>query len=203
MTPDALSGVSRETLERLGVLAGLLERWTPRINLVSRSSVANLWARHIADSVHLHAVAPGAVAHWADLGSGGGFPGLVVAILSMESGSPGRVTLVESDHRKCAFLRTVIRETGAPATVRAARIEELPPLDARVVSARALAPLGDLLGHAERHLAAGGTGIFPKGASWQKDLEDARRQWNFTHRVDKSETEPGSVILSVQGVSRA
>jgi 16S rRNA (guanine527-N7)-methyltransferase len=195
--------VSRETKERLQVYADLLRKWNPRINLVGKSTVPDLWRRHFQDSVQLHDLAPHPVAHWADLGSGGGFPGLVIAILGMPSGSPARVTLVESDQRKCAFLRTVIRETGAPATVVAGRIEEVPPLAADVLSARALADLDTLLAMTARHLAPGGTALFPKGASWREEVEAAQTTWNFSHGIAKSETDTASVILSITGVARA
>jgi len=200
MSPD---DVSRETKERLNTYAKLVEKWTPRINLVSRASLPHLQTRHFTDSAQLHAIAPHPVGHWADLGSGGGFPGLVIAILAQETGSPDRVTLVESDARKSAFLRTVIRETGVNATVRTERIEATAPLAADVLSARALARLATLLGHAARHLAPDGTALFPKGASWQEEISEARTKWQFTSRVDKSRTDPDAVILHVTGVSRA
>lgn len=194
--------VSRETSERLETYAALLRKWNPRINLVSRSSLPDLWTRHFADSAQLHALAQHPVGHWVDLGAGGGFPGLVIAIMGLETGSPARVTLVESDARKGAFLRTVIRETGAPAEVITGRIEAVPPLMADVLSARALADLETLLIYAERHLAPHGTAIFPKGTSWEKELPAAHRTWRFDCRVAKSETEEGSVLLRITGVAR-
>ena len=190
-------------MERLEHYAALLRKWTTRINLVSRSTLDDLWIRHIVDSAQVFGLASHPVAHWADLGSGGGFPGLVVAIMGMEHTSPAKMTLVESDQRKSAFLRTVIRETGAPAKVINARVEETPPLGADILSARALADLPALLGFAERHLAKNGTCLFPKGKTWAKELSDAQSQWQFTHEVVNSETETGPVILRIQGVSRA
>ncbi len=195
--------VSRETEERLSHYAALLKKWNPRINLVSRASLSDLWVRHVEDSAQLHDLAAHPVTHWADIGSGGGFPGLVIAILARETGSPARVTLVESDARKSAFLRTVVRETGLAATVITARIEETEPLAADIVSARALADLPTLLGFAARHLGPGGTALFPKGATWQQEISDAQSKWQFSHRVDKSRTDPAAVILRVTGVSRA
>ena len=194
--------VSRETLDRLEHFADLLLKWNPRINLVSRSTLDDLWARHIIDSAQIYELAPHPVTHWVDLGAGGGFPGLVLAILGMESGSPKKVTLVESDVRKCAFLRTVIRETGAPAQVINDRIENVPGLEADVLSARALADLPKLLAFTERHLSPGGMALFPKGASWEKELQEAQSQWNFEYRVVKSKTEDGPAILAITGVSR-
>jgi 16S rRNA (guanine527-N7)-methyltransferase len=188
--------VSRETRERLSIYAALVEKWNPRINLVSRGSLDNLQSRHFEDSAQLHALAAHPVSHWADLGAGGGFPGLVIAILAQETGSPARVTLVESDARKSAFLRTVIRETGLA-------VDTTEPLAADILSARALAGLPVLLGFAARHLAPAGTALFPKGATWQEELAQAQSNWQFTARVDKSMTDPAAVILRVTGVSRA
>ena len=198
-----IADVSRETSERLAHYAALLRKWNPRINLVAKSTLDDLETRHFADSAQIHAFAPHPVDHWADLGAGGGFPGLVIAILAMETGSPAKTTLVESDMRKSTFLRTVIRETGAPAEVITARIEETAPLGANVLSARALADLPALLSMAERHLAPGGTCLFPKGKNWQAELDAAQSVWRFTHEAVKSETETGPVILRIQGVSRA
>lgn len=198
----SLADVSRETSERLSIYATLIEKWNPRINLVSRASLPNLHTRHFEDSAQLFGLAPHPVAHWADLGSGGGFPGLVIAMLAQDTGSPTHVILVESDARKSAFLRTVIRETGVAATVVTERIETTASLAADVLSARALASLSSLLAHAERHLAPGGTALFPKGATWQQELAEAQSKWQFTSRVDKSSTDPSAVILRVTGVSR-
>jgi len=194
--------VSRETIERLKAYEALLRKWTQKINLVARSTLDDLWTRHFIDSAQIYSLAPHPVTHWADLGSGGGFPGLVIAIMAMEHQSPARVTLVESDSRKCTFLRTVIRETGAPAKVVNARIEETSPLEADVISARALTDLNGLLEFSARHLRSGGTAIFPKGESWQKELAAAQRTWNFSHQLATSETETGPVILTITGVAR-
>ncbi|MBC7164172.1 MAG: 16S rRNA (guanine(527)-N(7))-methyltransferase RsmG [Roseovarius sp.] len=198
-----LEDVSRETAGRLDIYRALLEKWNPRINLVSRASLSEGRVRHFADSAQLYGLVPHPVAHWADLGSGGGFPGLVMAILARETGSPARVTLVESDARKGAFLDTVIRETGANATVITGRIETIPPLDADVVSARALADLTTLLGFAARHMRPGGHALFPKGATWHEEMAAAQSAWQFTVDVARSKTEAGSVILHVKGISSA
>lgn len=201
-SPEELN-VSRETFERLSTYVALLKKWNPRINLVSRSSIDDVWSRHIMDSVQLFSLATKPCKIWADLGSGGGFPGLVIAIMAMEAGSPTEVVLVESDQRKSAFLRTVIRETGAPARVITGRIEDIKSLTADILSARALADLSGLLAFAQRHLAPNGTALFPKGVQWEKEVSNAQTQWNFDYEVVKSQTEDGPVILSVTGVSRA
>ncbi|MCL4170695.1 UNVERIFIED_CONTAM: hypothetical protein GTU68_049362, partial [Idotea baltica] len=133
--------VSRETFAALQAYAALLEKWNPKINLVSKSSLQDLWNRHILDSAQLFSLVQHPHNTWADLGSGGGFPGLVIAIMALESGSPDQVILIESDTRKAAFLRTVIRELGLRASVINKRIEQVDPLDADVISARALADL--------------------------------------------------------------
>jgi 16S rRNA (guanine527-N7)-methyltransferase len=192
--------VSRETRERLETLLALVGKWTRRINLVAASTVEDGWRRHILDSIQVHWAAP-AAQHWADLGTGGGFPGLVVAVLEAERTTPARVTLVESDRRKCTFLRTALRETGAQATVVDARIEEVPPLGADVLSARALAPLGTLLGFAHRHLAPGGTALFPKGARWREEIAAAERDWTFSAEPIPSITDPDAVLLRIGGIA--
>lgn len=198
-----LSGmdVSRETLDRLDHYAALLRKWNPRINLVARSTLDDLEKRHFVDSAQVYDLAPHPVDHWADLGSGGGFPGLVIAIMALDRGSPETVTLVESDARKCAFLRTVIRETGARARVINDRIEIIPPLNAGVLSARALSSLTELLTFAHRHLAPTGTALFLKGANWKKELSEAQSKWKFEYQVARSKTEDGPVILGITGVA--
>jgi 16S rRNA (guanine527-N7)-methyltransferase len=200
--PDAApAGVSRETFERLKIYADLLVKWNPRINLVAKSTIDSLWQRHMADSLQVFHMPDHPVAHWADLGSGGGFPGLVVAIAAADTGSPGRITLVESDQRKAAFLRAVLRETGVPATVIAERIETLSPLAADVISARALADLSALLGLAQRHLAVGGTCLFHKGKNWQSEVQTAQETWHFSYDAIPSETESQAVVLKIKGIS--
>jgi 16S rRNA (guanine527-N7)-methyltransferase len=196
------SDVSRETLEKLTQFEDLLRKWNPTINLVSRRTLNDIWSRHFEDSLQRLDMAPQPIDHWVDLGSGGGFPGLVIAIVASERGSPKRITLIESDTRKCAFLRTVIRETGVEAEVLNKRIEALAPMNANVVSARALADLPKLLAFAERHMSMDGLALFPKGSTWQNEVEDAQSQWNFEYQIAKSKTENGPAILKVTGVSR-
>lgn len=193
--------VSRETYERLEHYAAMLERWNPKINLVSRSTIRELWNRHIEDSAQIYALAP-EFTTWADLGSGGGFPGLVAAIYAAEFRPESRLTLVESDQRKCAFLRSVARETGVKVDIRSERIEKIQPLGADVLSARALASLNDLLGFAERHLAAEGIALFPKGARWREELSLAEAHWRFHYDAVPSKTEGEAVILKIGGIHR-
>lgn len=199
-SPEVLN-VSRETFEKLDCYAALLRKWNPKINLVSKSTIDDLWTRHILDSTQIYHLADHPSCHWADLGSGGGFPGLVIAIMASEFGSPVRITLVESDMRKSTFLRAVIRETGINADVVTNRIELAAPLNADVISARALADLSTLLSFSSRHMAPGGRAIFPKGVNWKKELKAAQSKWNFDLEVVKSVTEVGPVILSITGVA--
>ena len=193
--------VSRETIHRLELFEALLVKWNARINLVSRNSLDDLWTRHIADSVQVFRESPtGAL--WADLGSGGGFPGLIVAILAADERPDMGVTLIESDQRKAAFLRAAARETGISCKIVSERIETARPEGADIVSARALADLTDLMKYAERHLAPGGTAMFPKGVTWQKELDAARLEWRFEVDVIESQTMPGAAILKIKGATR-
>lgn len=193
--------VSRETLERLQTYSALVEKWTAKINLISKSSASEIWSRHIIDSAQIYRLAPDS-GHWVDLGSGGGFPGIVCAILSKGEGDPHRFTLVESDQRKCAFLRTAIRELSLNATVICDRIEKVEPLKADTLSARALADLSKLLEFSERHLAPTGVALFPKGETWQKEHDDARLQWSYDVEIIKSETNDAAAVLKIKDIIR-
>jgi 16S rRNA (guanine(527)-N(7))-methyltransferase GidB len=193
--------VSRETTDLLTQFSELVERWTARINLISKASVDGIWERHVADSAQLFELAP-EFEHWVDLGSGGGFPGIVIAIIAKEARPEARITLVESDLRKATFLRTAIRELGLNAKVIADRIEKLPPLGADVLSARALADLTALLKFTDLHLAKSGTAIFPKGQNWRKEDEAARQLWSYTLDPVKSKTSAEAAILLIKDVSR-
>lgn len=195
-------GVSRETSSRLATLRDLVLKWNARINLISRASEPELWFRHIADSAQLWALAPPGATTWADFGAGAGFPGLVVAALAAEARPSLRMTLVESDLRKAAFLGEAARAMGVEAAIRTERVESLPPLSADVVSARALAPLDRLLSFADRHRKPGGIGLFPKGRAVHKELEDAAAQWRFDHRLHRSLTDPDAAMVEVGALSR-
>jgi len=186
---------------RLGQFHELVCKWTKVINLVSRVSVENIWTRHIQDSIQVFHVKHSQGGHWVDLGSGGGFPGIVVAILAAELDPELRMTLVESDQRKATFLRTALRELGLNGSVIAKRVEDVPNLQANVISARALAPLVHLIALSQAHMAEGAVGIFPKGARWQDEIYDAQRNWQFTYDAIPSTTAQ-SVILRIEGISR-
>lgn len=195
--------VSRETYQRLELYAELLRKWNPKINLVSKTTLDDLWTRHIVDSAQMFGMMKAGSTRWVDLGSGGGFPGLVIAVLAKELAPELQVTLVESDQRKCAFLRNVSRETECKATVIADRIEKIEPLGADTLSARALTDLNGLLGFAKLHLAETGICLFPKGVTWEKEVEDARDSWRFSMDVIKSETQENAVILKIGEIDYA
>lgn len=195
--------VSRETFERLELYADLLKKWNPKINIVSKTSLDDLWGRHIVDSAQMFSLLPSSARLWVDMGSGGGFPGLVVAVLARELAPELRVTLIESDQRKCAFLRTVSRETEGGAKVLTGRIEEIEPLNADVVSARALADLSKLLEFGAYHRAEAGICLFPKGLTWEKEVQAARDSWRFSLEVITSETQENAVILKINEIDNA
>ncbi|TKD26194.1 16S rRNA (guanine(527)-N(7))-methyltransferase RsmG [Rhodobacter capsulatus] len=198
-----LVDVSRETIERLERLEALLKKWNPAINLVSPRTLAEIWTRHFLDSAQILQSVAQAPQHWADLGSGGGFPGLVVGVLAKERFPDMRLTLVESDKRKAAFLLNSVRDLGLFAEVADRRIESLDPLAADVLSARALAPLEMLLSYAERHLSPAGIALFPKGNRWREEVAQAQQKWSFDFEPKPSATDPESVVLKIKGLHRA
>lgn len=192
--------VSRETMQRLDIHVALLAKWNKHINLVSRASVDDIWHRHVADSAQLWPLSRKS-GRWLDLGSGAGFPGLVIAAFGAEV--PGfQMTLVESDTRKASFLSTVIREADLPAQVQAERAELLSPQAASVITARALAPLETLLEMAERHRMPNGTALFPKGRTVHKEIDDASRGWRLTPILHPSVTDPEARIVEIGAMTR-
>ena len=196
--------VPRETILKLTRYADLLTHWQKAINLVAPSTLPELWSRHFADSAQLRSLAPDARL-WLDLGSGAGFPGLVVAIL--QAGAPYfRMHLVESNRKKCAFLAEVVRATEAPVDIHAMRIEELTEkaqsLRPDVVSARALAPLPRLLELAEPFFGEGTKGLFLKGRETQAEIEAAQAGWDFAFRLTPSSTAKDASIVEVSHLRR-
>jgi 16S rRNA (guanine527-N7)-methyltransferase len=176
-----LPDVPRETVERLTLFVRLVEKWQKAQNLIAASTLPDIWRRHVADSAQLLALMPKAN-RWLDLGSGGGFPGIVLAIVLAPM--PGaRVHLVESDRRKCAFLRTAIRETGAVAKVHEGRIEDVVQpgrFDVDLVTARAAAPLTRLLAWSAPVIGQGrAQGLFPKGRDFRREVAEAALAWDF------------------------
>lgn len=195
--------VSRETSERLAIYLKLLRRWNKKINLVAPATLKDAASRHFDDSLQLIEHAPEGAKKWIDLGSGGGFPGLVIAIDAADRRPDLFVTLVESDQRKSVFLRTVLRETGVKAQVLSERIESIPAAPHDVISARALAPLAPLLRLSERFLSANTTCLFLKGRKHQEELAEAAQHWHFTHEAVASQTDPESALLIVKDISHA
>lgn len=196
-----MRNVSRETEARLAVFSDLLEVWTKKINLIAPSTVPEIRRRHIEDSLQIYPLAPPGWRRWADFGAGGGLPGIVVAILAAEKVDHREVILVESDARKCAFLRAALRETGVNGEVVQGRVEELPSLGADVVSARALAPLVKLAGFARHHLKPPGVGLFPKGRKADAEVNEALERWTFACEKHPSQTDSEGVILRIGDIS--
>lgn len=193
--------VSRETVERLESFADLVRKWNPKINLVSKLTLNDLMNRHIADSVQIFDVIGPNFKHWADFGSGGGFPGIVVAIIAKCEAPDARISLVESDARKCAFLREASRLLRLNVKVYNERIEKVPALDADIISARALARLHLLCDFAIRHGGPNFTAVFPKGESYQDEIDEAKRSWAFDLEVLRSKTEAKAAILKLRNIA--
>jgi 16S rRNA (guanine527-N7)-methyltransferase len=196
--------VPRETIHRLIRYADLLNDWQKRVNLVSAKTLPQLWDRHFADSAQILRLAPDAKV-WLDLGSGAGFPGLVIAILQANHAN-FRMHLVEATAKKCAFLAEVARATSAPVEIHCMRIEELSKsatsLKPDIVTARALAPLPDLLKLAAPWLERGARGLFLKGRDAAKEIESAKKRFDFTCNLHPSMTAHDSVIVEISGVTK-
>jgi 16S rRNA (guanine527-N7)-methyltransferase len=191
------TGVSGPVLARLETMVALLVKWQARINLIGRGTVDDIWRRHILDSAQLAPLLPPAARTVVDLGSGAGFPGLVLAIL----GVPG-VHLIESDGRKCAFLQEAARATEAAVTLHRARVEAVAPLAADAITARALAPLSQLLDLAERFLAPHTICVFPKGRGAEEELTQAQKNWMMSITRTASVTDSDATVLKLEGISR-
>jgi 16S rRNA (guanine527-N7)-methyltransferase len=200
LSPDefaALTGVSRETLARLQAYAALLIQWSARINLVASSTLADPWRRHFLDSAQLYPLVPAGAQNLIDLGSGAGFPGLVLAIMGING-----VELVESDVRKCAFLREAARVAGAAVTIRNARIEAVPAHPATVVTARGVASLDRLLSYSQRFIGNETVCLFAKGEQAGHEVAVAQQVWDFDVTSYPSRTDPRGVILCLSRVRR-
>ncbi len=195
-----LTPVSRETLARLEKYIDLLLLWQRTTNLIAPSTIPNIWTRHVADSLQLLDHAP-QVRTWVDLGSGGGFPAIPIACV-LAAG--GQMHLVESNHKKAAFLREAIRATNAPAQVHTERVEKYtadPVGSVDVVSARALAPLKILCDQAFPLIARGAIGIFPKGLDVASELTDAAKYWNIEATTVASKTSREGCIVIVRSLT--
>lgn len=193
-----LISVSHETRQRLEIYDAQLRKWQRVKNLVAPGTLHHIWVRHFADSLQILRLQPAAL-RWVDIGAGAGFPGLVIAIALADTHG-ALVYLVESDNRKCAFLRDVIRETGARAEVVHARAEEVVEnlADIDVVTARAVAPLDKLVEIAAPLLRAGATGLFPKGRDYASELTRLSSQSTFSIEIAPSLTDASAAIVVIR-----
>jgi 16S rRNA (guanine527-N7)-methyltransferase len=194
--------VSRETMDYLEHYEVLVKKWSKSINLISSATLSSIWNRHILDSAQLYLNLTKKSTVWLDLGSGAGFPGLVISILAKQHHPALHVYLVESDKRKSVFLRTVIRELSLDATVINKRIESADVMVADVVSARALTNLMRLLTYAYPHMKEGSTCLFQKGKNWEKEVAEAEKKWSFDLKITNSKTQKGAVTLELGGIRR-
>ncbi len=196
--------VSRETVERLKVYEGVLKTWQKTINLVAPSTLGDVWHRHFADSAQIFRFAPADAKVWVDFGSGGGFPGIVAAILLAERG-PGRVTLVESDTRKAAFLGEVARKTGIAVEIRSERIEKV-AIQAKsqkvdVISARALAPLARLFELTGPFFGPETVALFLKGRDVANEIQEAKAAgWQFDCTLEPSLTDAEARVAVIRNL---
>jgi 16S rRNA (guanine527-N7)-methyltransferase len=200
VTPEAFAAaadVSRETLDRLRRYADLLAKWNRRINLVGQGTLPDLWRRHMLDSAQLFSLIADPAAPLVDLGSGAGFPGLVLAAMGASD-----VHLIEADRRKCAFLGEAARAMGVPVTIHAERIEDVTPFAARTIVSRALAPLPDLLDLAVSFSNEHSILLFLKGGTVDQELTRTRKAWSM--QIDRilSRTDPQGTILRLEAISR-
>ena len=193
----AAGPVSRETFERLRAFEQLFLKWNRSINLAAPSTLDDVWRRHILDSAQLARIAPTAT-RWVDLGSGGGFPGLVLGFLLIER-SGASIDLVESNRKKASFLQSVIGQFNLPAHVVAKRINDSYGLVSmpEIVTARALAALPDLLDLSAPWLTKGARALFHKGRDYRTEVEESTHRWDFDLVEHSSMTDPHGVILEI------
>lgn len=193
--------VSRETLARFETYGALLQKWNKAINLVAAESLRDLWRRHFLDSAQLYALAGDTdLKIWVDLGSGAGFPGMVLAIMAAGEGRPMEMHLIESDTRKCAFLRQVALETATPVVIHDQRIEEIEPFIADVVTSRALAPLPRLLEQTAKFCGPETVCLFLKGLNLDAELTEATKCWKMSATQFPSLSDPRGKILRMKGL---
>ena len=196
--------VSRETYDKLRDYESLIQKWNSSINLVAKSTLSDIWNRHIVDSAQVYYAASAELSgNCTDIGSGGGLPAIVIAILAQGADKQVQMTMVESDKRKSVFLRTAIRELGLNnANVVNERIENVQIPVSKFISARALAPLTELFGFAEKLSDDKTTFLFQKGKNWLSEIGIAQNHWSFDYEAIKSETDSNAVILKIRGLSR-
>lgn len=191
--------VSRETLQKLTTIVHLLDQWRGRINLIGPREFDHIWRRHVFDSLQLLSLIP-QDAVTVDLGSGSGFPGLVLAAGLSDPGA--KIVMIETVGKKCAFLREAVREADLQAEVRQERVERVSGITAQCVTARAFAPLDQCLAYAEPWLKSGAYAVFPKGRRWQEELTHAQECWKFAYQVIPSLSGGDGAILKISEVSR-
>ena len=197
----AATGVSRETLARLKTYVGALTDWNARHNLVSRASLGEVWKRHVWDSAQLAPLIPIAARSLVDLGSGAGFPGMVLAVL-LGARSGFRTVLYESIRKKCEFLNAAAAAAGVSVEVRSARLEEASTEIFDVVTARACAPLSKLLGYAASFQGPNTINLFLKGQNVEAELTEARKYWKMLVNRHPSQTDPSGTILEIRELAR-
>lgn len=191
-----LTNVSRETLDRLCIYVDLLKSWNRRINLVGRNTIGDVWRRHILDSAQLYPLIPPQSRSLVDLGSGAGLPGLVLSIFGVAN-----CHLIDSDGRKAAFLREAIRLTNADATVHFARLDRAKAPPADVVTARALAPLSELMRISQHFLKPGGVCLFLKGRNVEEELTELAKQWKIPIERRPSLSDPLGSIIRLEAIA--
>ena len=189
--------VSRETIDNLNVYVDILRKWNATINLVSKGSITDVWKRHILDSAQLFKFVTHDMEKWLDIGSGAGFPGLVIAILAKGRFTNLQVTLIESDKRKCVFLNEVVRELDLNVKILSKRIEDCPPHDADVISARALTQLENLLFYFTFHGSSNCKGLFLKGKNAKNELSLFCVSNNLLVKLTQSEVDKSSYLIEV------
>ncbi len=197
---DVAGPVSRETFEKLEAFESLFGKWNSRINLSASSTLGDIWERHIFDSAQLFALAPSAT-KWIDLGSGGGFPGLVLAFLSCDRAG-SEVHLIESNRKKASFLQAVVGQFDLPARVHARRIEDCYARmdEPEIVTARAVAPLPLLLTLAAPWLTHGAMGLFHKGRDYRSEVAESAQRWAFDLVERQSTIDPQGVLLEIRNL---
>ena len=196
---QAKTGVSRETLVKLETYAECLQRWQRHMNLVGKGTINDLWHRHFFDSAQIQRLCQSDRLRLVDLGSGAGFPGLVLSIMGQSN-----VELVESNGRKCSFLSEVVRATGATAQITNIRLENVSEPDlADVVTSRAVAPLTRLLGYCSNWLKQDGVALLHKGATVEQELTEATKDWTMHIYKHPSQTDPRGVVLEIRELARA
>ena len=199
--PEQFAGVtsvSRETLVRLKTYAALLEEWNSRHNLISKSSMKDLWRRHFWDAAQLAGLVPAGKTTLVDLGSGAGFPGLVLAIMRPEL----RVTLIEATGKKCRFLEAVASALQLKTRVLNERVEDTPQVRFDVITARACAPLPLLLSYAQRFWGEGSRALFHKGQNLASELTEAHKSWRIKIEQHSSRSDPSGIILEIRELQR-